>query len=83
MPIGFRKPPSQEELAALAQRRQQILQQQAQQKAALEAAQKEEEAARPEKGVQAKEYGLARNISRNEPCPCGSGKKFKKCCMKV
>jgi uncharacterized protein len=21
-----------------------------------------------------------RKISRNEPCPCGSGKKFKKCC---
>lgn len=20
-------------------------------------------------------------IGRNEPCPCGSGKKFKKCCM--
>ena len=20
------------------------------------------------------------NIGRNEPCPCGSGKKFKKCC---
>ncbi len=20
-------------------------------------------------------------IQRNEPCPCGSGKKFKKCCM--
>jgi len=20
-------------------------------------------------------------ISRNEKCPCGSGKKFKKCCM--
>jgi len=20
-------------------------------------------------------------ISRNSPCPCGSGKKFKKCCM--
>lgn len=20
-------------------------------------------------------------ISRNDPCPCGSGKKFKKCCM--
>ena len=19
--------------------------------------------------------------SRNEPCPCGSGKKFKKCCL--
>ena len=22
-----------------------------------------------------------RKIGRNEPCPCGSGKKFKKCCM--
>ena len=22
-------------------------------------------------------------IGRNEPCPCGSGKKFKKCCGKV
>ena len=21
------------------------------------------------------------NIGRNEPCPCGSGKKFKKCCL--
>lgn len=21
-----------------------------------------------------------RNVSRNDPCPCGSGKKFKKCC---
>lgn len=21
-------------------------------------------------------------IGRNEPCPCGSGKKFKKCCLK-
>lgn len=23
-----------------------------------------------------------RKIGRNEPCPCGSGKKFKKCCGK-
>jgi len=23
-----------------------------------------------------------RNIGRNDPCPCGSGKKFKKCCLK-
>ncbi len=21
-------------------------------------------------------------VGRNEPCPCGSGKKFKKCCVK-
>ncbi|MCF8237763.1 MAG: SEC-C domain-containing protein [Saprospiraceae bacterium] len=20
-------------------------------------------------------------IGRNEPCPCGSGKKYKKCCL--
>jgi len=24
---------------------------------------------------------LGRNIGRNEPCPCGSGKKYKKCCL--
>jgi uncharacterized protein len=23
-----------------------------------------------------------RNIGRNDPCPCGSGKKFKKCCLR-
>jgi preprotein translocase subunit SecA len=23
-----------------------------------------------------------KKIGRNEPCPCGSGKKYKKCCMK-
>ncbi|MBQ1670212.1 MAG: SEC-C domain-containing protein, partial [Treponema sp.] len=23
-----------------------------------------------------------RKIGRNEPCPCGSGKKFKNCCGK-
>ena len=23
-----------------------------------------------------------RKIGRNEPCPCDSGKKYKKCCMK-
>ena len=22
-----------------------------------------------------------RNVGRNDPCPCGSGKKYKKCCM--
>jgi uncharacterized protein YecA (UPF0149 family) len=21
------------------------------------------------------------NVGRNDPCPCGSGKKFKKCCL--
>ncbi|HMN67353.1 MAG TPA: SEC-C metal-binding domain-containing protein [Bdellovibrionales bacterium] len=24
-----------------------------------------------------------KNVGRNEPCPCGSGKKFKKCCMVI
>ena len=23
------------------------------------------------------------DVGRNDPCPCGSGKKFKKCCMKI
>ncbi|WP_300458011.1 SEC-C metal-binding domain-containing protein [Desulfobacula sp.] len=23
---------------------------------------------------------LAVTVGRNDPCPCGSGKKFKKCC---
>jgi uncharacterized protein YecA (UPF0149 family) len=27
---------------------------------------------------QKKEYG--QKIGRNDPCPCGSGKKYKKCC---
>jgi preprotein translocase subunit SecA len=22
-----------------------------------------------------------KKIKRNDPCPCGSGKKYKKCCM--
>jgi len=24
---------------------------------------------------------VAREVQRNDPCPCGSGKKYKKCCM--
>ena len=23
----------------------------------------------------------AESVGRNEPCPCGSGKKFKRCCL--
>lgn len=26
--------------------------------------------------------GVVPKVGRNDPCPCGSGKKFKKCCMK-
>lgn len=33
----------------------------------------EEEEAKPQIETQ--------NVGRNEPCPCGSGKKFKKCCL--
>jgi uncharacterized protein YecA (UPF0149 family) len=25
---------------------------------------------------------VASKISRNDPCPCGSGKKYKKCCAR-
>jgi len=24
-----------------------------------------------------------RDVGRNDPCPCGSGKKFKKCCLSL
>jgi uncharacterized protein YecA (UPF0149 family) len=27
-----------------------------------------------------KEY-KSNNVGRNDPCPCGSGKKYKKCCI--
>ena len=62
--------PTADELAAMAQRRQQVAQQAPPPK-------------RPAKGAEAKAYGLANGIGRNEPCPCGSGNKFKKCCMKA
>jgi len=25
--------------------------------------------------------GKAAKVGRNDPCPCGSGKKYKKCCL--
>ena len=25
---------------------------------------------------------ISKKIARNEPCPCGSGKKYKQCCGK-
>ncbi|MEM1234828.1 MAG: SEC-C metal-binding domain-containing protein [Pseudomonadota bacterium] len=25
---------------------------------------------------------LHEKLGRNDPCPCGSGRRFKKCCMK-
>ncbi len=37
----------------------------------------------PAIGVEAREYGKAIGLRRNDLCPCGSGKKFKKCCLKV
>ena len=36
--------------------------------------------ARPAKGEAARAVGLAEGLRRNDPCPCGSGEKFKKCC---
>jgi len=31
--------------------------------------------------IPANEYAPKPKIGRNEPCPCGSGKKYKKCCL--
>lgn len=27
-----------------------------------------------------KQAAIEQKVGRNDPCPCGSGKKFKKCC---
>lgn len=32
-------------------------------------------------GGQVKEIKTKRKIGRNDSCPCGSGKKFKRCCI--
>ena len=37
----------------------------------------------PEKGVEARRAGILSGLKRNDPCPCGSGLKFKKCCFAV
>ncbi len=34
----------------------------------------------PAKGAEARLFALENNTRRNDPCPCGSGQKYKKCC---
>jgi preprotein translocase subunit SecA len=34
----------------------------------------------PQKGEEARLFAHRFGVGRNDPCPCGSGKKFKKCC---
>ncbi|MFZ5476417.1 MAG: preprotein translocase subunit SecA [Myxococcota bacterium] len=34
----------------------------------------------PAKGAEARLFALENGVKRNDPCPCGSGLKFKKCC---
>ena len=36
--------------------------------------------ARPKKNAEAAEAAEKSKVGRNEPCPCGSGQKYKKCC---
>ncbi len=33
--------------------------------------------------IQAPERSVSRKVGRNKPCPCGSGKKYKKCCLRT
>ena len=35
----------------------------------------------PERVTDTTIHNPYRNVGRNDPCPCGSGKKFKKCCL--
>jgi preprotein translocase subunit SecA len=34
----------------------------------------------PAKGAEARLFAVEHSLKRNDPCPCGSGQKFKKCC---
>lgn len=34
-------------------------------------------------GEQGQAFNRFRDVGRNDPCPCGSGKKFKKCCLEA
>jgi preprotein translocase subunit SecA len=36
--------------------------------------------ARPQQGAEARAVAEKHNVGRNDPCPCGSGRKYKKCC---
>jgi preprotein translocase subunit SecA len=45
-----------------------------QQQAAIDASQQNEKGAEPIRN-------RGRKVGRNDPCPCGSGKKYKRCCM--
>ena len=38
---------------------------------------------RPEPGDEARAFAAQFGVRRNDPCPCGSGKKFKKCCYEA
>ncbi len=37
----------------------------------------------PEKGAEARLFAVRNMVDKNAPCPCGSEKKFKKCCRKA
>lgn len=36
----------------------------------------------PQRTVTVSSFGKKQKVGRNDPCPCGSGKKYKKCCGK-
>ncbi|MCL2105369.1 MAG: SEC-C metal-binding domain-containing protein, partial [Kiritimatiellaeota bacterium] len=35
---------------------------------------------KPQQVSRAQPSATVKNVGRNDPCPCGSGKKYKKCC---
>ena len=47
-----------------------------------EARAEEKRQAREAKQLRGKPTGEPKKVGRNDPCPCGSGKKYKKCCGK-
>jgi hypothetical protein len=51
--------------------------------AAMEAFPKSEGSYWSQPRLQQPRASLFEKVGRNDPCPCGSGKKYKKCCMRV
>ena len=41
----------------------------------------EDEDAESDTADQPQAVNTNRDVGRNDPCPCGSGKKYKKCCL--
>jgi preprotein translocase subunit SecA len=78
---GTFRPQATDELAAAAARAQQAAQRPAPPPPAPAPAPAAAPFRAPEKGEEARLFAYQYQVRRNDPCPCGSGLKYKKCCF--